>query len=336
MRTKLLIALIFPLMAYSQFQNSGEVEVYSIDNADISKIEISGGETSLEYNFYTWQRNYVLAALPAVPSAQFVNGLTFKVGLSDAEKFINLNDFKFSDQGFLVGFNYIHSVEQIFETAVPNHYFNIWTYKLGVEFKQDNFKNFDPLSLASKTEKPITFSINASATRYCFFFNQNLALGFALNGTYLPKTYNSSNMLNFKELGPGVISSTTLVAFKDFDGKFGTIDNSVSGGNISFSVPIFIDYSPTKFYPYVVPVPYASAQYLSSDSPTYYGGFSLGFFPKAIFSAPTPKPVGAGGALQTTRTFNSPAFLSFGVDWSVQGKDSSHPNYFVTGTISFD
>lgn len=354
-----LLALLFSALCYPQFQNSAEKEVFSIDNADISKFEFSGGETALEYNFFHWEQKYRLkkpAGTVVEPTSQKFNGLTFKIGLTDAEKFINLNDFKLSKQGWLFGFNYIHSAKEIMKAPSASDYFNMWTFKFGVEFKFDKIESYDPARYSVVHEKPTTISLSGSATRYWFHFDHKLTLAFSVNGSYQPKTYNSTGLTNFKELGTDVTSSENVVAFKDFDGKFGRIDNSVSAGNLAISFPVFVDYKPTKFYPYVVPLPYVSVNALSTDKPRFHTGFGLGFFPKAIFELPDKeegtstdrtksiafKTINDQGVKETavakkiTRKFNSPSFLSFGMDWTFQGPRKSHPHYFVTGTITFE
>lgn len=342
--TLLFFAMIFTVAAYSQFKNSDEKVIYSIDNAKVSSFKFAGGETAVEYNFSSSEQPFVLTGGNEVTAIK-KNAWLAKVGLTNTKKFVDLDAFKFSEQGAVIGLSYLHSFDEVIRPTIGSE-FNLWTYKVGVEFKFDNFNNYDPETTNADWKQPVTFSINASATRYFFHFDDGYTIAASFNGTYNPKTYNSSSLISFKDLDSAIVTPENVAVFKDVDGKYGTIDNDVSGGYLSLSLPVFFQYQPKKFYPYVVPVPYFSSQFLSSASPKYSAGIGIGIFAKSIFGpskntsidAKTINPAGDEGITTVTRnsrTFNSPPFLTIGIDKSFQSKETSY-NVFISGTITFE
>lgn len=329
-----------------QFKNSDEKIIYSIDNAKVSAFKFSGGETALEYNFYNKEQPFVLSGQNEVTAIK-KNAFIAKVGLTNTKKFVDVDAFKLSEQGMVFGVSYLHSFDEVIQPSTGKE-FNLWTYRFGGEFKYDNFNNYDPAINKTDWKRPTTFSLNASATRYWFHFKKGFTIAASLNASYLPKTYNTTSLINFKQLDAGRVNND-IAAFKDFDGKYGTIDNQVSGGNVSLSLPVFIQYQASRLIPYMVPVPYISTQYLSSAEPKYHTGLAIGFFPKSVFGALKSTPIMAKTKMdrsqivpdnttisRNSRTFNSPSFLTIGFDKSFQGNATSDLNIFITGSITFE
>ncbi|MEO4005827.1 hypothetical protein [Flavobacterium sp. CAU 1735] len=152
-------------------------------------------------------------------------------------------------------------------------------------------------------------------------------------------------MIDYKEIDPSTIIDN-VVPFKSPDGKYGSINNRIAGGNWGISLPFFFDYTPTKFYPLVNIVPFISSQIIHTNKPTYNSGICIGFLSTEIFQKPKAsekKTTVNVDHIQTeierkegARIFNTPSYISIGIDRMYQSDSKpSNVNIFLSGTFNF-
>lgn len=348
MKTIKLIIILFSSACYSQFKDSSEKTIYSIDNATANKAKFSGGETSAEIKLTSWEQTYVYKDSIKNVSAKKYNGIFIRGGLVDIKKFVDLDELELSHVGFTFGLSFVHSVDTIID---PSQGF--YTFRFSADYKRDNFNNYHSELTAPERKYPETFTFAAGITRYLFTENHIFAL--SLNGSFSPKTYNSSELTNFVSVTPDMINGD-IVNFGDIDGKYGKVDNSLSGGYIGLALPIYFN-AFKKVLEQVSFVPYCSSKFISNSVPKYSAGANIGLFPEKLFKSIKPKCPDQKANVTTIETrkkgtenkvsseitnksnaliFKAPTLLAIGCDYVFSSRDKpSKANFFISGTFSF-
>ena len=342
------IVLFFTSALYSQFKDSSEKNVYSIDNATTGKAKFSGGETSAEINLISWEQIYNYTRSVQNVSAKKYNGIFLRAGLLDIKKFVDLDELELSHVGFTVGVSYVHSADTIIDPSL-----GLYTFKFSFDYKRDNFNNYYPGLNAPERKYPETFTLAGGVTRY--LFSKKNIFAFSLNGSFSPKTYNSSQLTNFVVVTPDMINNN-IINFEDIDGKYGEVNNKLNGGYFSLSAPIYFD-AFKNILKQISLVPYCSSKFISNSVPKYNVGASVGLFPKKLFEPVVPedsdkknnttnvktKKIGTK-KIDNTKIENkkdalkchAPTFLAIGCGYVFSSRSkASEPNFFVSGTFSF-
>ncbi|MEW4924639.1 hypothetical protein [Algibacter sp. 2305UL17-15] len=330
--------LFIPTLTISaQFKNSQQNEVGRIYNAETKTINFSGGETSIEIKLYGNEGNFS-TRYSDQNSAKKKFSLFAKAGITNSKKFIDIDEFDFKENnGLLIGLSARWSFDDIYilKNQKP---FQYETFIASIQYSYDKFNLYDPSTQITTKETPGKLELKFGWNHYCFRFkkvNNDYSHGttivFSLNGSYNPLAYNSSDLISFAEIDNDVITDGNVFAVKSFDGKYGMLDNGVQTAELALSLPILFDYKLEKFA-YIFPVPYVSTEFFSFDKPMWNVGMALGFASKPIFGQRREDKDPKTTAL---RKFNNPSSLSIGVDWSKQGNQTSEPNFFITGNVSF-
>lgn len=348
MKSITILFILFTSSCLAQFKDSGEKTIYSIDNATTSKAKFSGGETSAEILLKSWEQVYTYKDSLNV-SAKKYNGIFLKGGLVDIKKFVDLDQLELSHVGFTAGVSYVHSADTIINPSL-----GLFTFRFSFDYKRDNFNNYHPELSAPERKYPETFTFAGGLTRYIFTKKSIFAI--SVNGSYSPKTYNSSELTSFVVVSQNMVNGD-IINFKDIDGKYGKINNKLEGGYLSFSTPYYFN-AFKNVLKQVSIVPYCSSKFISNSVPKYNAGACIGLFPKKLFE--NIKPAGSDEkktSITTVKTrktdrdsiesseiinnenalkFNPPTFLSIGCDYVFSSRaKASKANFFISGTFSF-
>ena len=333
-----LISLIFSFTGISQIQiqNSEQNVVGRIYNADTKSINFSGGETSFEVKICHDSIDYETRITKKKAAKKFW-ALFLKGGITNTKKFIDLDDFNFSENnGLLFGINGRISFKDVYllDHQKP---FQYETFIFSIQYSYDKFDLFDTNSQTIGQQTPDKLEISGGWNHYFFLYNldehsRGTTIILSLNGAYNPIAYNSNSLLNFSEIDENAFVNNSVIVAKEFDGKYGILDNNVQTAELALSTPFLFDYEPPWGLPYVVPVPYISSEFFSYDKPKWNYGVALSFSSGKVFEK---KVTSTNSKIDGTRKFNNPSSLVLGVDWSTQGDMGSKPNFFITGSISF-
>ncbi len=180
----------------------------------------------------------------------------------------------------------------------------------------DNFRLYDPVTQIDTKKRPSELSLLGNVTRYFF----NYRLGVALNGSYNFITYNKTALIGYKDIS-NVIQDANVVAFKKFDGKYGTLEENINGGRISVAFPIFFKSKILywKRAPYFSPAPYYNTRITKNLKPSHNVGVSFNFFGEKPFK---------------DDKFSIPSSIGLGIDWTRTEGVWSKANVFLAGSIT--
>ncbi|MEL7269533.1 MAG: hypothetical protein AAGL34_08165 [Bacteroidota bacterium] len=377
------LSFFFSAISYGQFQNSQQQSVLTLQNGEVKTLKINGGETSLEWTFPTKDKLWAvvnkdsLAVSTYKPrlSANKIEAVSAKIGILNVGKFVDLDKLDFEDKGVVLGISYINSFNQaIMPDSFPGEITpqRLTSIKAGLEVSMDNFDRYDPVDMEIKDSKPITVSLSFSGTRFYFDKKDYSVDAFSLNVELDPITYDKTEFgTNFKRFEDITNIGDQVVSFKDFDGKFGRLENNVSRAFLGLSYsrvsrnnlrevknPKVLSGLKNDLRPYVIPVYYITGEIITGGDtfastingrPKANAGIALGFTNKPIFgkedeygddkTEKEEKPTFEGKQFEYKkwkyRAFQPTSLISLGVDWSVQSTMKPELNFFLSGTIAF-
>lgn len=379
----IVIAILTSTISYGQFQNSQKQSVLTLQNGEVKTLKINGGETSLEWTFPT---KNILWTIPNKDSISFssykprlsankVKAISAKIGILNVDKFVDLDKLDFEDKGVVFGVSYINSFNQ---AIMPNSFPSgirpqrLRSIKTGVEISMDNFDRFDPVDLEIRDSKPVTVSLLYSETRFYFDANDYSVDAFSLNFQVDPITYDKTEFgTNFKRFESITNIDDQVISFKDFDGKFGRLENNVSRAFVGLSYsrvsrnnlrevknPKVLSGLKKDLRPYVIPVYYITGEVITggdtfastiNGKPKANAGIAIGFANKPTFgkietygddkTEKEQKRTFGGKEYSYKkwkyRAFQPTSLISIGIDWSVQSSMEPELNLFLSGTIAF-
>jgi hypothetical protein len=372
------IILIVSSSATSQFNNSQKQRILSLQNGDFKFFKVSGGETSFETNF---RKRYVYRDdehLNLEADSTKINLLShsnkafnLKAGITNLDKFIDLDKLSFEDKGFFVSLSKVYSFTQL---VVPNDVgisesqkssFPLNILNIGLRFGMDNFDRFDPVSQTIEDTKPITASIIGSWTKLIFGDLEKIS-ALSINWQFDLITYDQSEFSsNFKQISGITNFNDDIITFKEFDGKFGSLENNVQRFQIAVSYPFLSSKNPDKDSKlFLTPIPYVSGDLITggkvfsskiNGKPKATFGFMLGLSTKPIFGKvenygddKDEKPIELTIVEEDKserkisynnykyRKFRPPSFIYFGLDNSIQVGTKPELNFFLAGSFSID
>lgn len=385
MKRYLIIALatLTSTISYCQFQNSQKQSVLTLQNGEVKTLKINGGETSLEWTFPTRNRLWAVTDKDSISfnsykprlSANKVEAISAKIGILNVDKFVDLDKLDFEDKGVVLGISYINSFNQaIMPSTFPGNLTpqRLTSIKTGISISMDNFDRFDPVDLEIKDSKPVTVSLAFAGTRFYFDKNDYSVDAFSVNFQVDPITYDKTEFgTNFKRFENITNIDDQVISFKDFDGKFGRLENNVSRAFVGFSYsrlsrnkqrvvknPLILSGRKKDLRPYVIPVYYITGEIITggdtfastiNGKPKANAGIALGFTNKPTFgkietygddkTEKEQKPTFGGKEYSYKkwkyRAFQPTSLISIGIDWSVQSSMEPELNLFLSGTIAF-
>lgn len=193
---------------------------------------------------------------------------------------------------------------------MPANYHSAYSIGANLILDVDNLNLYDPKTSATSRVYPATYGIEGNINLY---FRKRKTTGPRIFTTFIAsatKTYNDDQLLSFKELGQ-LTSHGNVVAFKDFDGKYGTLNTDVSRLRLASSLPIFWG----KFNP----IPFAVVNVTNTSAPRYLAGCIFNAMSKAL-------PI---------NDFTIPAVIGFGVNQVMQGSTPAKTEVYIKGSLSF-
>jgi len=223
--------------------------------------------------------------------------------LINATDIFSLSDFANFRPGGKIKFGYQSIVDEIF----PNKNFKGYTFSIGANLfaSVDNVKLYNTDISAIEKKYPASFGVEINYTQ---FFPANwIVLSFT--GT-LSNGWNDNDLLNYKDISSNSVLDGNIVAFKEFDGKYGKLETGKNKARISISAPI-------SFW-HLNPIPYAVWASTSNNKPTGFLGIYTNILSKRV----------------DFHAFKLPSTFGIGVDKVWQGNRWSKANVFVRGNIN--
>ena len=217
--------------------------------------------------------------------------------------------------------------------SINTNPFKLKSFFISLDYTRDKFNNFDPTSNSISKAKPDNLTLSSGYSLYIFNYKDNAKFKYSI----VPTINAYANLIGYNESGlknyilNSNIQSVQNIQFKgskSFDGKYGTIDNSIQSFEISISSPLIPENRLFKGVPIISPIPYVSYKVIENSKPRLNGGFALSFLSKSLLDKERKQKGNS-----TYRKFNVPSFLMIGVDWNYQDGKGSSPNYFISGSI---
>lgn len=250
-------------------------------------------------------------------------------------RFFNVSKFDFKkNNGVTFGIAFQHSFSEIYLAidSINNNPHTLQSYLISLDYKQDKFENFNPLTGQLTIASPDVISLRAVYNFYFFHYKHSAKTKYTfiptLAGKINMKDYNGTKLLNYLRRENTTDDLDVLFTSRTtFDGKYGAIDNNLTTAQVSVSLPIAFDRI-FKNSPILCPIPYFSYDVFMNDKPRINGGIALGILSNPIVDLAT----NANGS-SYYRKFNVPSYFSIGVDWNYQDGAGSKPNFYVAGSI---
>ncbi|WP_114791423.1 hypothetical protein U0035_00865 [Niabella yanshanensis] len=334
----LLCLLLSPSFGFSQIVNSNQNIVAEFYDARINNIEINGAKAAGQVR---------LARLPSWPyqflncreekiSAKKNNALFFSLGLTNTNnEMFNVNKFNFKrNNGVSTGITFQHSFSEVYLgcDSVNQNPHHLKSFLVSLDYRFDKFYGYDPGSQKETIKTPHVMGLRASYSLYYFNYRSRAKVKYTfiptLSGRFNFKDYNSTKLLNYlKNENTTNDGNVVFTNSTKFDGKYGVVDNSITTGNLSLSLPlVFAKFS--ESLPSFAPTPYITYTVYEGDKPKVNGGIAFGFLSKALVDPETQITDGS-----YFKKFVVSSSVSVGVDWNYQNGAGSRPNYFVAGSI---
>jgi hypothetical protein len=339
-QTLVFIFYLCSFYSFSQIVNSNKNTINDFYDAQVKNVELNGAKATIQLRLKKWTTPYTYVSQPAITSAVKNSAFFLNLGVTNTSTFLNLNKFDFKkNNGYTFGIAYQHAFNEIYLASTPasQNPHQLQAFFLSLDYQMDKFENYDPTTSDIATATPDKVVLKGGYSLYKFKYRDDAKFKFA----WVPSLYGKINLIGYNEdkLQNYLLNSSTTqvddIIFTGstvFDGKYGVVDNDIKSAQISFSLPFvpdkpFIDLSFISL-PIISPIPYVSYEVFDNNNPRINAGFALGLLSSSLLDA-TKTPKG-GGIFQA---FNVPSYLTIGVDWNNQGDYSSHPNYFVSGSI---
>jgi hypothetical protein len=222
--------------------------------------------------------------------------------------FKNLSEMR---PGVGIKLGYQTSIEQFSNIdLIPDNYKGTYTAGMNFILNVDNIKLYNTDNDQVEIKHPLTYGIEGN---YNFFFknrsrNSKKRVALALNASVL-RTWNDEDLLNYQTLSNITILST-IAALKDFEGRYGKLNNNISYSRFSISLPIYVSLLNL--------IPYIAIYSITDHIPQYrLGGFVN------ILSKSLPK-----------QNFKIPASVGLGIETDYNYHQFSKPIIFLKGAIS--
>ena len=178
-------------------------------------------------------------------------------------------------------------------------------------YEADNLSYYDSQLSSESTTKPISYGLELNAN---IFPKANLnfsKLNFitAIEAQFYLRTWNKDELLNY-QLIKDVETNVDVIAFEDFRGKYGVLDNNVKKIRLAISEPIF--------YKRMNLTPYAVLNATSNNKPEYRVGSNVNLTQAQL----------------NRNDINFEGSFGIGIDWGYNSDNWSKANIFLRGSIS--
>ena len=247
-------------------------------------------------------------------------GMVIQLGLLNANKNIDLSELNKFTPGYILRLGYQNNVQAISD----NYRGATFSWGFSGRFSIDKFKLYDPATALVTDEKPVTYGLETNLTWFpmqikggrLFLMHTNLSL---------LKTWNDDDMYRFKELDGDIIyNDGSIIAFEDFDGRYGTLIENIDKVRLAISTPFYFgDYITgtsrlAKTVKHISIIPYATVSTTSVSKPLYMTGGFLNFLSKPM----------------DLNKFTAPSSLGIGIDWQKDSEGWSKSTIFLKGSIA--
>ncbi len=233
------------------------------------------------------------------------SGFYLNASLLNSSDFIALNNLKDINPGLGLKLGYQKSIKSFTDIDLtPNGTF---AYGVNGVFNMDNIKLYNETSNTVDRKFPLSYGVEGNFT---YFSNKKLRNMLSFNFSYA-KTWNDDELLNFKKKSDAIVT-TDIVAFEEFDGRYGILNTNVDKIRVSASSPFY--------WGYINPIPYAVLVSASNSNPKYFFGTFVN-----ILNKPLEK-----------KDYAIPASFGIGIDWTYTSEQKwSSANIFIRGSINF-
>lgn len=273
-----------------------------------SILQISADEpVSVSYLFFPRRISYVAATDPsAAPLVTKHAGLLVKASMLNSEEYLDINNLAEIDPGIgiEVGYQYILDTFQIHNMVRKATY--VWG--VNAVLKMDNFRFYDMEKQQRSREHPFTYGINSNIGWY--FRSRptsNFRKTLAFNASFL-RTWNEDALQSYQNKGD-VIILDEIVALKDFDGRYGVMED-VNKLRMAVSFPMY--------YQRINPIPYVVLNYVTDVKPQYH----MGIFTNILSSS-----------LEIDK-LSTKSSIGLGIDWAYKDSNLGNTSVVLKGTIS--
>lgn len=232
-------------------------------------------------------------------------GIYISASMLNSTDFILLKNIKDINPGFSLKLGYQKSIETFNNIDLTPR----GTYACGFNgiFSMDNIQLYNETSNTIDRKLPISYGVEGNFT---YFSNKKLRNMIALNFSYT-KTWNDDELLNFKKVNDAVVTPN-IVAFEEFDGRYGILNTKIDKFRVSGSSPFY--------WGYFNPIPYAVLVSTSNSTPKYFVGTFVNFLNKPL----------------EKKDYSIPASFGVGIDWTYNSEQKwSSANIFIRGSINF-
>ncbi|AYB34887.1 hypothetical protein [Chryseolinea soli] len=274
-----------------------------------ARFELSTEEPlSVSYLFHPTEHPFTLTRTGDTTVVK-IHGWLGQLSLLNSSDILVLSDLSDSNLGVGGKFGYQSTIDVFHDlNSIPSGYLGTYTWGVNGVLNMDNIRLYDSVSANISKERPVT--LGAEGNFNLFFKNWSggsARMVFAFTGAIL-HTWNDDELINYQELSKTTVLPT-IVALKDFKGRYGTLDRDVTKIRFSLAVPMY--------FSIVNPIPYLVFNSSSGNDSYTYGAF-INVISKRL----------------TKIKFKIPSSIGMGIDWTSTDGDVSDPKIFVKGAIS--
>lgn len=274
----------------------------------------------------------ILYKKDTVDNVKKTRGLVMQVGVTNLDNVVNMSDIKNLKPGFKFKLGYQTNVSMINDYEGPTYSFGIYAV-----YSRANFTHYNPESEQIASQKPATYGGEVNGTWFPFTVKKERFFLLHANLSFL-KTWNEDELANFKSLDGGILQNNgSIIAFKDFDGKYGLLKKDIDKFRSAFSLPLYFgEYEFVKsnwFFglaKYLMITPYGVVSATSVSKPSYIAGGTLSIL-KLKKEENSKKTVP-----MSFSSLEVPSLISVGLDWGNKDGNWSKANVFIKGSIYMD
>ena len=147
------LSLLFPILTYSQIQNSNKEQIADFYDASSKRLTFNGGQINVQFRLTELKRNWIDSSNEKIDNiesplktAEKIEGLFFDFGLVNTTNFTDLDAIDWKKIGYKFGITWQHSFSKVYfdkdYNNIKHPYLSTWNISINGTF--DRFNNFDP------------------------------------------------------------------------------------------------------------------------------------------------------------------------------------------------
>lgn len=304
MRTRLLFWVFF-LYGFSFYgqdvaTDSKNKGVFTYYNFKKYRVDFSSKEFSLTLSTKPYYTKYVDSSSGTVNAVKTSN-YYIQPSIINASDFFNVSKLSEYNLGGRLKIGYQRTVDNI-RKDYPGF---VVGFGGSLFYAIDNFTLYNTLVNKIEQRNPVSYGIDLNGT--LFFPKKNWVI---LTGNItFSNGWNDFGLLNFKDIS-NVIVNGDIVAFDNFDGKYGELVTNIQKLRFAASAPVTFSY--LNFTPYIV------VNALENVKPIILTGIFTNILSKKI----------------DFQNFKLPSTFGFGIDWIRKESEWSKANIFIRGSVN--